>query len=347
MMNELASSSAPAIRVESSASRALEQEVTTGYLSTDAMRPLVLTPRRPDIDLVDWALRHQSQIAQLLLEHRALLFRGFRVATAEYFQTFVHATSEGPLLEYKDRSTPRHEVGQGVYVSTIYPAEQHIQLHNEGTYWKVWPLKLYFCCLRPSATGGETPTADVRKVYARIDPRVRQEFEAKQVMYVRNYNPGIGLTWSDAFQTTERAEVEAYAAQNAIQLEWMTDGRLRTRQIRPAVRKHPRTGEPVWFNHAAFFHVSSLPREFQEVLLSSYGEEGLPYNTFFGDGTRIPADMVAHIHEAYAAERSKFLWAQGDVLMLDNMSIAHAREPYTGERKVIVAMTESQAHTAA
>jgi alpha-ketoglutarate-dependent taurine dioxygenase len=149
----------------------------------------------------------------------------------------------------------------------------------------------------------------------------------------------------DAFQTTERAEVDAYAAQNAIRTEWFSDGRLRTRQIRPAVRKHPWTGEPVWFNHAAFFHLSSLPREFQEVLLSSYGEEGLPYNTFFGDGSRISADTVAHIRDAYAAERSKFPWAQDDVLLLDNMSIAHAREPYTGERQVIVAMTESQAHT--
>jgi alpha-ketoglutarate-dependent taurine dioxygenase len=37
-----------------------------------------------------------------------------------------------------------------------------------------------------------------------------------------------------------------------------------------------------------------------------------------------------------------FPWQQDDVLLLDNMSMAHAREPYAGERNVVVAMTEAQ-----
>src|SRR5581483_4006001 len=173
----------------------------------------------------------------------------------------------------------------------------------------------------PAATGGETPIADMRRVAARIDPQVQEEFRRKQVMYVRNYNPGIGLSWHDA-------------------------GRLRTRQTRPAFRAHPRTAESIWFNHAAFFHVSSLKPRVREALLSAYGEEDLPYNTYFGDATPIPADMVAHIRDAYAAEQVAFPWQAGDVLMLDNMTMAHARESYTGDRTVIVAMTEahSDAH---
>lgn len=111
-----------------------------------------------------------------------------------YFRGFVKATSNGALLEYKDRSLPRYEVGEGIYVSTIYPADQRIHPHNEGTYWKTWPRKIYFCCLKASTSGGQTPIADVRKVNERIDPAVRALFREKQVMYVRNYNPGIGLT---------------------------------------------------------------------------------------------------------------------------------------------------------
>jgi hypothetical protein len=31
----------------------------------------------------------------------------------------------------------------------------------------------------------------------------------------------------------------------------------------------------------------------------------------------------------------------GDVLAVDNMAVAHAREPYTGPRSIAVAMAES------
>ena len=44
--------------------------------------------------------------------------------------------------------------------------------------------------------------------------------------------------------------------------------------------------------------------------------------------------------EAYRAEKVAYPWEQGDVLLLDNMSVAHARDPYKGERKVVVAMVE-------
>jgi alpha-ketoglutarate-dependent taurine dioxygenase len=304
--------------------------------------PVVVRPAIEGVDLVSWASSNQEFIQQNLQTHRAILLRGFQVPAPAYFESFVTATSSGPLLEYKDRSTPRYEVGEHVYVSTIYPSDQRINPHNEGTYWMHWPLKIYFCCLKAAATGGETPIADVRKVYARIAPEIVEEFRRKQVMYVRNYNPGVGLTWQDAFQTTTHEAVEEYAAKNRIQVEWKDDGRLLTRQIRPAVRTHPQTGEQVWFNHAAFFHVSSLDPVVREALLNSFGEEGLPYNTYYGDGARIDPQVVAHIREAYATETLMFPWLDGDILMLDNMSVAHAREPYTGERKVIVGMTEAQ-----
>ena len=304
--------------------------------------PFLIQSPEPGVELASWARSNRSRVDGWLLDHRAVLFRGFDVKSAERFQAFVRATSDGPLLEYKDRSTPRYEVGNGVYVSTIYPSDQRIQPHNEGTYWKNWPLKIYFCCLQPASRGGETPIADVRRVYQRLEPEVRETFLEKQVMYVRNYNPGIGLSWQEVFQTSDRAVVEEYAQHNGISIEWTSGGRLRTRQIRPAIRIHPITGEPVWFNHAAFFHVTSLDPIVQEALLGSYGEEGLPFNTFFGDGTPIAADVVSHIRDAYAAEKQLFPWQQDDVLLLDNMTIAHAREPYAGERNVIVAMTEAQ-----
>lgn len=302
--------------------------------------PLVARPTADGVDLLEWARSNQEHIEKLLMEHSAILFRGFHVTSAAAFEEFARITSEGDLLEYRDRSTPRQSRGDKVYTSTVYPANQRINLHNEGTYWMRWPLKIYFCCLTAPDEGGATPLADVSKVYEHIEPDIRDRFVEKQIMYVRNYNDGFGLPWQEVYQTDDKAEVEAYCRKNNIEFEWKDGDRLRTRQVRPAVRTHPKTGDTVWFNHGAFFHVSTLDPTVGKGLLDTFGEEGLPYNTYYGDGTPIDPEDVTAVMDAYEQETVAFPWEEGDVLMLNNMTVAHSREPYKGDREVITAMTE-------
>ena len=59
-----------------------------------------------------------------------------------------------------------------------------------------WATKLYFCCLQAAEQGGETPIADVRRVYEHIDPAVRERFVERGMMLVRNFNQGFGLPWN-------------------------------------------------------------------------------------------------------------------------------------------------------
>jgi alpha-ketoglutarate-dependent taurine dioxygenase len=316
------------------------EAVKADHLKPGQPIPFVVEPLADRINLMAWARDNREFIDSLLLKHRALLFRGFDVNTVADFKNFATLTCNGGLLEYNDRSSPRHEVGDRVYVSTVYPAGRRINLHNEGSYWFAWVLKIYFCCLKAAEQGGETPIADVRRVFDRLSSSVKESFEQKGVMYVRNYNDGFGLTWQEAFQTGNRAEVEAYCQHNEIESEWKEGGRLRTRQVRPAVRQHPRTGEPVWFNHAAFFHISSREPEVREGLTEAFDEQDLPYMTFYGDGTPIEASAIEEIKEAYQQEKIIFTWRDGDVLLLDNMSIAHGRESYKGDRRIVVAMGE-------
>jgi alpha-ketoglutarate-dependent taurine dioxygenase len=106
------------------------------------------------------------------------------------------------------------------------------------------------------------------------------------------------------------------------------------------VRVHPRTGEPVWFNHLAFWHVSSLEPRLREVFLGEFGEEELPYNTYYGDGTPVEDSAVEEIRNAYREETVAFPWQKGDLLMLDNMLVAHGRHPFSGARKILTAMGE-------
>ncbi|HSK76265.1 MAG TPA: TauD/TfdA family dioxygenase, partial [Thermoanaerobaculia bacterium] len=227
-----------------------------------------------------------------------------------------------------------------VYTSTDYPAAETIFPHNEHSYAKRFPLKLFFSCVVPPETGGETPVGDTRRIFARIDPEVRERFARSGWMYVRNFHPGFGLAWQTVFQTDDRAKVEAYCRDAGIDFEWREGDRLRTRQVRPATAVHPRTGETVWFNHATFFHVSTLSPAIREPLLRDFGEDDLPNNTYYGDGSPIEPEVVEHLRRAYLDEMTEFPWDRGDVLLIDNMLTAHARNPFTGPRKIAVAMAD-------
>src|SRR5262249_7212013 len=156
-----------------------------------------------------------------------------------------------------------------------------------------------------------------------ISAEKRARFLQKRWMYVRNFGDGFGLSWQTAFQTTNRVEVEEYCRRGDIQYEWKDHDRLRTRQGRSAIAPHPNSGVSVWFNHVAFFHVSTLEAETRNALLAEFKEDELPNNTYYGDGSEIGEDVLDEIREAYRRETIRFNWREEDVLMLDNMLTAH------------------------
>ncbi len=313
--------------------------VRTSLLESGETLPLVLEPETDGFDLAAWAASNRALVEAQLLKHGALLFRNFKLATSSAFEALARAISP-KLLDYRERSSPRSEISQGVYTSTDHPPDQAIHFHNEQSYTKSWPMKLWFFCLTPARQGGATPIADGRKILHALDPNTRERFLDRKVMYVRNYGDGMGLTWQDAFQTTEPAEVEAYCRQSGISFEWREGGRLRTRQVFDAIVAHPKTGEMVWFEHVAFFHVSSLGPLLSEALLEEYREEDLPFNTYYGDGSQLESSVLDEIREAYNTLSVKFSWQQGDALLIDNMLTSHGREAFVGPRKILVSMAE-------
>lgn len=291
------------------------------------------------VNLLALVSTNRELIQSSLLKHGALLFRGFNSKTMAEFEQLVRDIS-GQLIEYSDQTSPRHKVSGNIYTSTDYPDSQTIFLHNENSYASTWPLKIFFFCVTPPPFGGETPIADVRKVYQRISPHIRERFAQKGWMLVRNFGDGFGLSWQTVFQTTEKQQVNEFCRRAGIETEWKEGDRLKTRQVRQAIAQHPQTGEMVWFNHATFFHVSTLDPTIRETLLAQFSEEDLPYNTYYGDGSPIEAAVLDELREAYREEAVAFPWQEGDMLMVDNMLTAHGRNPYTGPRKIVVGMSE-------
>jgi alpha-ketoglutarate-dependent taurine dioxygenase len=316
-----------------------EALVKTSFLSAEDRFLAVIEPSMEGVNLASWAAAQREALGRQLLDHGAILFRGFGVGSVEQFQELARAiTSE--LVDYSERAAPRSEVAKSVYTSTEFPSDQHIPMHHEMSYSHNWPTKLWFYCAQAPATGGRTPIADDRKVISRLDPAIRRRFEEKRVMFVRNYGEGVDLTWQEAFQTDDRANVEEYCRKARMTCEWKGADRLRTRSIRPATVRHPATGETIWFNHAHMFHVSNLAPAVREALLAEFREDELPRNAFYGDGTPIETSVLDEIRGLYEELAVRFDWLPGDVAMLDNFLTSHGREPFTGPRKILVAMAE-------
>ena len=143
------------------------------------------------------------------------------------------------------------------------------------------------------------------------------------------------------FQTNDRAEVERYCASLGIAWTWKSGNRLCTRQTGPAMIRHPRTGEDVWFNHATFFHLTTLPPALRHALLAEFGEEDLPTQTYYGDGAPIEREVLEHLRCVYRGSLRKFVWRTNDVLLVDNILTVHGRNPFRGFRRILVAMAQT------
>jgi alpha-ketoglutarate-dependent taurine dioxygenase len=303
--------------------------------------PSIARPTGGGVDLVGWLAAQRAPIDEHLLRRGAILWRGFHLADEDAFERLAGALSgPGALMHYDEGSTPRSVVRGKVYTSTEYSAAQRIPLHCEMAYAHRWPARLWFWCRKSATRGGATPIAESRAVLARLSAPMIERFRARGVMYVRNFGEGLDVPWQQVFRTNSQEAVARYCAEAGIHVEWRPGGRLRTRHIRPALAIHPRTGQEVWFNQAHLFHTTSLEPAVRRALLETTPFDELPRNACYGDGAPIEDDVIAEINAAYQAASVEFPWQEGDILLVDNMLVAHGRTPFEGPRRVLVVMAE-------
>lgn len=327
-------------RLQSAPRRGL---VETGYLREGQTLPLVITPTLEDVDLADWAMKNREYLEQQLLQHGAILFRGFKILAPPPFERLAAAVCRE--LFHENGEHPRESISGNVYTPVFFSPRLKLLWHNENSFNLQWPSKILFCCVRPADEGGETPIVDSRHVFERLRPALRDRFLDKGVMYMRNYSQAVGLSWRTVFQTEDREEAERYCRRNEMTIEWKDGDRACTRAVRPAAIRHPQSGAMSWFNQAQHFHVSCLEPETREALEQLLAPEDLPRNCFYGDGSPIEDSVMSEILEAYQDLEVSFRWQPGDVMLLDNILVAHARSAFSGERKILVAMGDMTSYT--
>lgn len=233
---------------------------------------------------------------------------------------------------------PREHHGGGVFSPMRWPHDRMLCPHHEQSYSMEFPGVVLLACLTAPAGGGETLLSDSRQVLESLPASLVRRFRAHGWLYVRTFRPKVGMSWQEAFRISDPAALELRCAAAQISLSWFPGGELRASRLRPAVVRHPTTGEHCWFTDAGFFSEWALQSDEREVLLAAFGPGGLPVNTYFGDGTALSPGDVRALETAYESAAVEVSWRAGDVLLVDNILLAHGRRPFHGPREIFVSM---------
>ncbi len=333
--------------------------------------PLIIEPNgsgNSKQELLQWMQSNKAELEKKFFQHGAILFRGFDIDTPKAFEDVSMQVDNRLRNDYYGTS-PRNIVKDTnfVYTASELPGYYPIPQHCEMTYVKHPPISIFFYCHVEPSYGGESPLCNFRKVYADMNPKIRDEFDKKGVLTVRNYsNPAINnpfnlfqlKKWNEIFHTNDKAEVEKQCREQEIDFKWMKDDNLRLTHLTPATIKHPVTGETVWFNHSQVFHPASAPVEYKfiharqqrtktffwktliaaMVKIKSLHTKPIDQsmNVLFGDNTPVPDSYMQHIEEVIWKNMVILPWKKNDVIAVDNFSTSHGRLPYEGEREILV-----------
>ncbi len=332
--------------------------------------PLIIEPDSDNsvAHLNKWLQQQQESFQQKFYKHGAVLFRGFDASSPKAFED-VALTIDPQLNNDYLGTSPRDRVDGTTYIfsASELPGYYPIMQHCEMSYMTKPPVKLFFYCDIEPEYGGETPICNFRKVYAELDKNIREEFDRKGTLTVRNYSGLNGKSkfnlwelksWDKIFLTTDKAEVEKQCRTYEMDFEWKENDSLRITHHTPSAKKHPLTNEPAWFNHLQVFHPAGGQIEYEHIharqkrlktfLWTTFLNVIVPLkkittkpidqsmNVLFGDGTPIPDAYVRHVEDVIWKNLVIFPWKKNDILAIDNFSASHGRLPYEGKRRIMV-----------
>jgi alpha-ketoglutarate-dependent taurine dioxygenase len=266
----------------------------------------------------------------------------------------VIAAAGDTTVRYLGGISPRRSLGSGVYTSTELPSPLPIPLHCELVYLEAPPRRLWFASAIVAQAGGETTLADTRALYRSMAPDIRQQFVERGIRYRASFHgpralfalvarlKNLNASWMDAFETDDRRVAEARCRQIGARPRWLRSGRLVIETIRPAVLRHPDTGELVWCNSSHLFRHNPRALGWSRYALSRifFRRMTRTQDARYADGSTMHLTTLARIQDVLDAHTVAVRWQPGDVLWIDNFLCMHGRAPYQGGRRLLAALSQ-------
>jgi hypothetical protein len=345
----------------------------------NAKFPLVVTPKEdPSLEFLSRFLETNNILLEdQMNKFGAVLFRGFEIENAMDVEGAIRSFDPNLNNNYRGTSPRNAQDGSDfVFSAAEVPSHYPIAQHLEMSFLPAPPKRLFFSALQaPTAIGGETAMSDFRQVYQDLPKYLRYKLHEKKLLYVRThqkvgakprFNSDIAsmLSWPDVFGTSDKKEVEIISQKENLPIRWTGKNQdtFVSAYVSEPFQLHPQSQHPVWFNHAQVFHWTRFPAELflafrrtrdvrylvRGILQAAksyvvYGllRKKMALDIAFGDGTPI---SILEMHQIRKAIRKNMVfnrWQKGDLVMIDNFSISHGRQPtYDSGRKIVVAWSD-------
>ena len=310
------------------------------------------TPLTLDDLLVDAAGKERGQIVSEIQDkldsERAALVRNTGMTELSEMREWAQAVGL-PDMNYEGGTGHRDSLGSGVLSVGTEPHYTNIEPHSEMCFWTFYPRYILFGCTEIPASGGDTVIADNRRVSEDIkNTPTGQRISARGIRYIRNFSDAnrpqsipSTKSWQEAFDISERAQLEDYCREKDWQLLQRDDGSVQVSYAEIGYEYDPKSDLNLLFTSMA-----RLGRAFDDW--PPYNElpnEQRPYHMTYADGEDFSAEDLAVLSDAFARYSVPLPWQPGDIAFLDNLAWPHARPPYElapGERRRIGVLVSEQ-----
>ena len=300
---------------------------------------------------VAWVSAHMEELTAQLRQSGTILFRGFPLKTAEDFDAFVCAFKGWEDLSYEDSLSfaVRKQMSNRI-CTTNEGRTGGLVFHHEQAQSPRWPSKVFFCCAKAAAEGdgGQTGVCrsdEVLRALEAYDPAFVAACEEKGVKYTiymsetSDESKGVGRSWKSYFSAGDVGECEARMAELGYTWEWGEGGILKATTPRlEAVVTAPGTDMRCFFNQLPATTNNAI--EFSRVGTDGSGlegesadeptQEGLDRCLSFGDGSQISLETLLKAKELCEQHSIDIPWQDGDVALIDNITVMHARRIWHG-----------------
>eukprot|EP00253_Pinus_taeda_P007694 PITA_07694 len=302
-------------------------------LEDGSLFPMVLLPpdENPSIGSLLNAIQHNKEwIDSQLKQAGALLFRGFPLRSASDFNAVVEAFGwkEHPYLGLASRT----RIEGRVYTANEAPLDQPIKFHHEMAMFDDFPTKLIFFCEIAPPEGGQTAIVLSHKITQRMEqryPHLVKKLEEVGLIYPSSLSQEDNSQsfikgWQSRYETNNKQEAEEKLAMSGVpvsKITWADDGTMLL-EMGPLVSI--RTVDRDTDQRKAWFNPTPLGLQKSALTL--------------GDGSLFPEEAMEACIQITEEECVDITWEVGDVLVLDNRFVQHARRPSTPPRRVLVAL---------
>ncbi|MBN3947421.1 MAG: TauD/TfdA family dioxygenase [Nostoc sp. NMS7] len=340
------------------------------FVSQEKELPLVIEPVEEKSFAVLQLLlsKNRDWFNHQLDTYGAILFRGFDIENAEQFQTILELHNIQLESVYHFGSAHRLRITDKVFTSSEAPPDTIIAPHNELNMVPIRPYVLAFFCQIEPDLYGETPIINTEKIFSHLSPSLQHKITTSPQRFVR-YVPNHLLDL--VFQGLSPEDITKLLQEQGFDFTWEDDGSLYFDCSYITLFSHPRTNKLCfclsivdalisrqWYRHISQrysfwqrLYYNWLPAKlykgFQQKLttaatvVDSSQKKTSSLNTYFlstdGQSTTLTEAEAKELGEAEWKNAVIFQWKQGDILLIDNLQVAHSRLNTKLKRKILTA----------